>query len=159
MIKCSVALFSQTNSLICVTFTIGQIIFFVHYFLTEFPHVLSALKCEFEGLQDWFLFMVIHLIFPHPPILVDVSIDWAEGIVHMVVYCCTRRSEDGDIMVGGSRGIDAADELGCREGKDESWLGLDWAATEVEFCCMGQDFKYASMSVLLITVLSQIGKW
>lgn len=90
--------------------------------------------------------------------MVDDWIDWAEGIVHVVVSCCTRRSGDVDIMVGGSRGMDAADELGCREDKNESLLCLEWAAAEVEVCCMGQDFKCASMSVLLIIVLSQIGQ-
>ena len=54
---------------ICVTFTIGQILSFVHYFLREFPHVISAVKCKHEGLHDWFLFIIFDFFFPHPPIM------------------------------------------------------------------------------------------
>lgn len=66
---CSPLLLNTINSLIWVTFTIGQILSLVHNFFAEFPHVISVVKLELEGLQDSFLFMLIHFFFPHPSIL------------------------------------------------------------------------------------------
>ena len=63
---CSPLILSK-NSVICATFTIGQILSFVHYVLTEFLHVISAVKCKFEGLSDWFFLLVFVFIVPDLP--------------------------------------------------------------------------------------------